>query len=755
MPVKLSDEQDWSVLLLEVMDRLHLSRIHPRVCSTMCGAKSIEQKPCERHAQSHLFPVAQCILGWENEEGNDWIVEGDGLFVKVQWQLGLLQTIPLSAQFVPGSSRYNLEHLENTVGLKIPWLRPREDNNKPEFDPRRKRMNEIFRSFRRKPDVQEFASLLESPSREELRVETGPVEFINAVKLVHLSSEEKKHGFLLVSDMEQSFFSLLFVLAEANNHAKKCNVNVREWVRGEEGGQLLRSELCHMDKNLDDSRYKSCPKEFDKDTEYFRPNEKKYGDRIIDEWPDHFWRASTFEEAVHALGFIKSCRGSATKETTNRFQRLLQWLGEVTKDEEESHPALQVKVYLDDELRPLIDVLKQLPIQQYQSNPDLDKLRSLCDALIEKLSTVRIKIKTGEVRALLDSAESFSQFHDPEFGLPGLRFNVSGEYLLRKGESISRSFFATALDYATDDPSPSVGTFAVGTLLNANQFAEETVTRIRGIRALLRALVQFGVDHVMAKLLTEYAKREARALILHQLPKDMAALNEYLASFKNKLDAFRHKHSNLDVPSFAMPDAMSVMMMFMRAQVDKKLFELPPDCANMLSQSWTSEAIEQFVTRVVWPAARSRVIASPEIISRRQDSTLSWSGFNEMESKYLRPKIKIAQPFTLQHPYGLYPLVLITLRNAFEHSYRATLLSNTKEQGEVEIEYANQGEGVVIANTGDPPGDGPSDQRGWEHDLNVFEDVTGKWKLIKNSNSQYSMYDENKCRWITRIMFEQ
>lgn len=301
-------------------------------------------------------------------------------------------------------------------------------------------MNKSFHDFRTAKDVQEFVDLLESPTGEEL-LASGTVRGIDALKLDCLTHEEKQHHLLLVSDQEQSFFSLLFVLAAANDHAKERGGDsieeLQKWIteQPDHEGKIpkLRSELCHKDKTLDDS----CPDD--------HPNTVDGGRFIEDRgWPPyHFWRASTFKEAVYALGFVKGRGRGDEEQTTERFKRLCRWLA---SPKAEIHPALKVKVCFHDEKQPLIKVLdfNESLLRKWQAEPGLDTLRSLCCHLIDRLSKACVKTKTGKC-PLLDKAESFCRFRDAESSMPGVRFNIPGEYLLRKGESISRNFWLSGI----------------------------------------------------------------------------------------------------------------------------------------------------------------------------------------------------------------------------------------------------------------------------------------------------------------------
>jgi hypothetical protein len=248
--------------------------------------------------------------------------------------------------------------------------------------------------------------------------------------------------------------------------------------------------------------------------------------------------------------------------------------------------------------------------------------------------------------------------------------------------------------------------------------------------------------------------------ILHQLPKDVAALNNELASFKTRLDRVRRQFPKLDIPRFAMPDSLSVMLMFLKASSDKRLYELPADCAELLTEEMNAESIGEFVRRVVWPEARSRVIASPQFVELTSKGHISWKGIIDLEDKFPRPNLVVSK-FRIRNPLGLYPLLLIAFRNAYQHCYLSTLLANSDEPGMVEIDYYSndeQSEQITISNTNGPASQDETSQIGWVTDIAIFVGLTGGWRIIDQSpggrSGQFSNYDSRTNRWATIIRSE-
>ena len=255
------------------------------------------------------------------------------------------------------------------------------------------------------------------------------------------------------------------------------------------------------------------------------------------------------------------------------------------------------------------------------------------------------------------------------------------------------------------------------------------------------------------KLEQEKAKKatSAKLAFLHQLPKDVTALNESLSSYEKKIKQFQYQHPNLEVPKFFKPDSLEVMLMFTKAAQDQQLFEMPKDCAEILYGEWSQEKIQNFVNRVVWTQAKNRALNYPEV----RDKGIIDFGVIEIDKRYLKPRLIIEKNFRLNNPQGIYPLVLITLRSAYQHSYLMTLLSENSVQGEIKIEYDS--EELIITNTGlQPTNDMESKcQKSWEKDLYMLKGLTNKWQLVNFGNEEIikcSIYDHQIHLWITKIV---
>lgn len=251
--------------------------------------------------------------------------------------------------------------------------------------------------------------------------------------------------------------------------------------------------------------------------------------------------------------------------------------------------------------------------------------------------------------------------------------------------------------------------------------------------------------------------------ILHQLPKDIAALNTELRTFKKEFDEARRQHPDIKLPNFLMPDSFSVMVMFYKASSDELLYELPVDCAELLTRTIDIDSASEFVRRVVWIEARARAVASRRFKALTQSGQVAWKGVVDLERKFPKPRLVLTPPsIEIENPMGLYPLLLIALRNAYQHSYLGTLLGETHEQGVVEITHEvvrGQCEKLTITNTNGEPSNDEAAQGGWIKDLDIFRGLTGRWDIEDQSSNPkrgvFARYDPDRKRWVTIIKFER
>jgi len=715
--------------LVEVLDLIHLARNFAGDCPkgdlAMCREATAGQQalPCQRYIDRGVaYPEAWCLL--ERDQDNKL---GTTLFHRVQKQLRLLQTVIHFGDWSDEGFHFSNLSEDRKYGVEIPWLStdvmdaygrrqqlvPLSEQHgvtwTPREDPKKRHMQRIFIANREREKLAEFVNLF-APSPK------GGV---------WISEYERQNRILLVPDSELSFFSLLFVLAAAV--ASGTERNARAWVAGNPA--KLRAELCHA-YELDEERAPGTYRDFfagRPEAQYRLPGVENY---VFDE--------VTFGDATVVLGFCDNSLASVTP----RFQRLVEWLrsGSAGRSSLVSHGKLWRLGKAE-----TLGQLLQPTVGELPDHKDLDiqSLKTLCFGLLDSLADVQAE----DGRPFLSAPEHIRRFVSP-------RFNILGEFLLRKRESASRSYFASPLAFFDDDQSGAtrVGAFALGTLLDTETLDASTTPRIRALRALLRALAGFGMDRSFSSLVSTRTK----ASLLHQVPKDMAAVSMKLTRHKRDLDSFREKHPDLHVPEFEMPDSMSVLLMFMKAESEHKLYELPSDCAEILGGEWNTQSLATFVERVVWDTVPSRIFADPEIIRERQAGQFGWSDW-EIEDDSLRPIISVARPFALAAPrYGLYPLVILALRNACQHAFRATLKQGKPAKpGHVEIEALPDRLGVQILNTGSPPEKQVNQvaQSGWIRDLKVFRDLTGRWIVEQRGRDRYSEFEARRSRWVTTIVF--
>ncbi|MBW2736105.1 MAG: hypothetical protein JRH20_27280 [Deltaproteobacteria bacterium] len=127
---------------------------------------------------------------------------------------------------------------------------------------------------------------------------------------------------------------------------------------------------------------------------------------------------------------------------------------------------------------------------------------------------------------------------------PGVvRFNLPGEYLLRREESIDRTFFATPLNEVFIEHQDRAHTtaFALGTLVNIDEQEDEKTTfRFKALRQLLGAIADFGLAERLSLEATrlERGKQERLRLgwLRHQVFTSMKRLQDGIEHVKPLID---------------------------------------------------------------------------------------------------------------------------------------------------------------------------------------------------------------------------
>lgn len=244
--------------------------------------------------------------------------------------------------------------------------------------------------------------------------------------------------------------------------------------------------------------------------------------------------------------------------------------------------------------------------------------------------------------------------------------------------------------------------------------------------------------------------------VLHQLPKDFRAAERSLGAAVAQLRKIAERHPELELPEIGIPDALQVISMFIEAASMGRLNELPESCAALIQGKWTEKRINELVDRVVWEQARSRVEVDARYRQWRREGLIPRRR-SEVEELFLekRPLLSIGQNLEFEDISGLYPLLLVTLRNAYQHALLAALDPQVQSVAKVEISRVGDNGDCIIGvyNTGQPAM--PSaNQNGWERDLETFRGLTGGWRVRRIGPSSFSVYDEGKMLWRTEIQYE-
>jgi hypothetical protein len=282
--------------------------------------------------------------------------------------------------------------------------------------------------------------------------------------------------------------------------------------------------------------------------------------------------------------------------------------------------------------------------------------------------------------------------------------------------------------------------------------------------------------HVMDMLMTTQVS--ARGSILHNLPSNLAAHYRSLENYhkeieqtRSSLDALKLSNPSIaaQIPSLSAmpwPDSLAVSTMFLSTAAAGALLDLlPPQVAELLDKDPVElRDLEKLVERVVWRAALERAISDPKVSKRRDDGKIEGSIWG-MEGPYPKPKLKLAAPFTLEQPSrGVYPLLTLALRSAFQHAYIHSLLKEPFERGYVKVSTELGGlsgvkQQIIIWNSGPPAPMRLPRQEGWERDLDCLRAadgrrVTGPWWLQEIEKGIYSRYEnEPQGNWKTCIQY--
>jgi hypothetical protein len=356
-------------------------------------------------------------------------------FKELQKQLCLLQTVIHFRQYtVTGIKFTNLGKDEEFEGIDTPWLsscRVLDDQESLVWDTG---FSPVWTPTdeMKKSHVQDI--FMANRVRHKLAEFTR--HWNSKDKSQFLSDEEFDHGLLLVADQEISFFSMLLTVASVWHHSRD---RFDGWLKGNCEAPCL---VVHTLEN----GYSPDSSDVCVNTESFE---------------SYFFKKANLRDVCYALGFLAD-----SGNITDRFTRLQTWL---------STSGLECKTIRNFAEKSHDSCLFNSKV--LESEDGVAVISSLFQICKDWLLACGIADPVDVIRIALS------------------KFFVLGEYLLRKYESASRSYFAIPLHLFFDSSGePQVGAFALGTLINTEEINDHTITRIRALKQLLRTLASFGVD---------------------------------------------------------------------------------------------------------------------------------------------------------------------------------------------------------------------------------------------------------------------
>lgn len=286
--------------------------------------------------------------------------------------------------------------------------------------------------------------------------------------------------------------------------------------------------------------------------------------------------------------------------------------------------------------------------------------------------------------------------------------------------------------------------------------AEEVEQRLREIEVFFRTVSDRMLDQVFyGRFQREEMQRRGAASTLHQLLKDFRVYYRQTEDFAEAWKEYT-RHPGGAAPRIPFNDSLAVELMLLEAQDEGRLYEQPEGCRRCLAEEMTAAKVEaEVVDRVVWPQAQARM--SSDIALR---PFLKVPGVEHVTEKDIaryfgRPRLAIPTPFKVESPYGLFPVMLVALRNAYEHTLRWMIVEGRPNEGHVEIRYSRSGgrQVIEILNSGRAPAKPVRRQPGWLRDHAVLKSIRGvRWKVERSPRGSFSTYDAGKRRWTTRIV---
>ena len=334
-------------------------------------------------------------------------------------------------------SERSLEVIDDYIGFE--WFKDISDDGTIVKDTKKKSFEQIFKKFRSQKNglaAQEFVKAflkLKSIKDEGFKsLERKDLEELN----LPFTDLEIKNYYLLVTDGEMSFFSLLLILSYVSKYASEAGIKVIDWI--ENDNILTNSIICS--ESMGDVKSKT--------------------DKVPLSGVNNFVTEGNFINSMKALGLLSDNGSSA------RYKRMVRWL-ESTVVENKIHPSLRYSDINSPNKKNI-----SVTILELLKNEDLKK-------------DIRAFVKALYISLNKDNSEVLENIQ-----VLNVRFNVGGEYLLRKNETIDRSFFAFPLtfisnSFMSNSQQNNIGSFAVGTL---QDFKSDGSNEIRVLKSVLSEL---------------------------------------------------------------------------------------------------------------------------------------------------------------------------------------------------------------------------------------------------------------------------
>lgn len=229
------------------------------------------------------------------------------------------------------------------------------------------------------------------------------------------------------------------------------------------------------------------------------------------------------------------------------------------------------------------------------------------------------------------------------------------------------------------------------------------------------------------------AARTARMNVMHQFPKDLAAVELELDRFRERYDRARADNPELPPP----PDlsSMEVTSMFMSAERGR-LEELPVACAKICYGVMSAPSLETLVDRVVWWPAIRMAQGHPAVENRLQKGQLTWQDLWPESGHFQRPRLRVDAPFQVKHASGLYPLLMLALRVAYAYVISSFLGGFLREHDAAQVIVKWDGEKEVVSVSVAASPDSPDWPRDWNRDFTSFHLLTDQWRVVENEQDK-------------------